>query len=100
MDYENFEYMCASHIHSSFNSIELYITLQQTLPSQQSRIIDQAEFDEYEVEDSDEAEVEVDVIDEEEEEEIETLVDHLLNNNTEDDDHQAPLPSSHVYCPP
>ncbi|XP_050908367.1 uncharacterized protein LOC127121990 [Lathyrus oleraceus] len=87
------EYMFVSHEHYGFNSIGLYITLQQTIPFQQSHIIDQAESDEFEAENSNEAEAEteVDVVDKEEEEN-EIQVDHMLNNNTEDGNHRAPLP--------
>lgn len=48
---------------------------------------------------ADEAEAEVDVVDDDEEE-SEIQVDYLLNTNTKDDDHQASLYPSHVYCSP
>lgn len=91
--------MFVSHKHSGFNYIELYTLLQQTLPSQQSQIVDQSEpanSDETKGVDADEAEVDV-ADDEEEESEIQD--DNLLNIHTEDDDNQAPLPPSHVYFP-
>lgn len=102
--------MFVSHEHSNFNYIELYTLLQQTLPSQQSQIIDQFEpvdsdeaedvdLDEAEGVDENEAEVDVDVVDDEKEE-SEIQVDNLLNTNTEYDDNQAPLSPSHVYSPP
>ena len=63
--------MFVSHEHSDFNSIELYITLQPSILSQQSQIINKVESDEFDSENSDEAdlevEAEVNVIDEEEE---------------------------------
>lgn len=100
--------MSISHEHFGFNYIELYTLLQQTLPSQQSQIIDQSEYasiDSDEVEDeaedinSNEVEAEVNILDEEEKE-SEIKVDYLLNTNAEDDDHQASLSLSHVYCSP
>ena len=94
--------MFVSHEHSGCNCIELYITPQPCIPSQQSQITSQDESDDVNSQYSDdvdpeaEAEAEVNVVDDEEEE-IETQVDHILNNNIEDDDHPTPLPLSHVY---
>jgi hypothetical protein len=63
--------MFVSHGNSGCNSIELYITLQPSILSQQSQIINKVESDEFDSENSDEAdlevEAEVNVIDEEEE---------------------------------
>lgn len=96
--------MFVSHKHSGFNYIELYTLLQQTLPFQQSQIIDQFEpayviLEEAEDVDLYEAEAEVDIVDDDEEE-SEMHIDYLLNTNTEDEDHQALMSPRHVYYPP
>ena len=95
--------MFVSHEHSGCNYIELYITLQPCIPSQQSQLTGQDESGEDDPQWSDElnpeAEAEVDVVDEEEEE-TEIQVDHMLNNDDEDDDQPPPIPPSHVYNPP
>ena len=95
--------MFVSHERSGCNCIELYITLQPSIPSQQSQITNQDESDEFDSQYSDdvdpEAEAEVNVVDEEEEE-IEIQVNYMLNNDIEDDDQPTPLPPSHVYNPP
>ena len=103
---EDVESMFLSHEHSGMDCIELYITLQPCIPSQQSQLTDQDAAGEDAADDAQwsdelnpEAEVEVDVVDEEEEE-TEIQVDHMLNNDDEDDDQPPPIPPSHVYNPP
>ncbi|KAI5394026.1 hypothetical protein KIW84_060931 [Lathyrus oleraceus] len=65
-------------------------------------IVEEDESGEFDPQGSDdvnpEEEAEVDVVDEEEETEIQ--VDHMLNNDIEDDDQPSPIPPSHVYNPP
>jgi hypothetical protein len=64
--------MFVSHEHSGCNNIELYITLQPCIPSQQTQITSQDESGEFDLQWSDdvnpEAEAEVNVVDEEEKE--------------------------------
>ena len=74
-DDEDVENMFLSHEHSGMDCIELYITLQPCIPSQQSQLTDQDAAGEDAADDAQwsddvnpEAEVEVDVFDEEEEE--------------------------------
>jgi hypothetical protein len=50
--------MFVSHEHYGCNSIELYINLQQSIPSQQSHITNEAESDEFDSEDSEEVDLE------------------------------------------
>lgn len=88
--------MFASHEQSGFNFIELYITVKEILPSQQSQITEDAIEEE---EDEDQSEAEINVVDEEEEE-SETQLDELLNNDAEEDDEPEPVPPSQVYNPP
>ena len=95
--------MFVSQEHSGCNCIELYITLQPCIPSQQSQLTSLDESGEDDLQWSDdvnpEAEAEVDVIDEEEED-TKIQVDQILNNDIEDDDQPPPIPPSHVYNPP
>ena len=62
--------MFVSHEHSGYNCIELYITLQPCIPSQQSQLTSQNESGEDDPQCSDElnpeAEAKVDVVDKEE----------------------------------
>lgn len=70
----------------------MYISLQQTRESQfadQSQVFDKSSGDDH---------TDVDVV-ESEEEEDETLVDHMVNDDSIDHEHEQ-LTSSHVYYPP
>src|SRR4051812_31107424 len=82
--------MFLTHQYFGYDYLELYIVVEQIVPSQniQSQVIDPVVDDEQQPED---------VIDEETE--IEDVVNELVNRDSEDDE-QVPVPNTHAYSPP
>src|SRR3954471_11913624 len=86
--------MFLTHQYFGYDYLELYIVVEQIVPSQniQSQVIDPVVDDEQQPKD---------VIDEETE--IEDVVDELVNHSSEDDE-QVPAPdtvlNTHAYSPP
>ncbi|XP_058726647.1 uncharacterized protein LOC131598012 [Vicia villosa] len=82
--------MFLNHEYHGYDYPELYIVLEQIVPSQnmQSQVIDPVVDDEQQPED---------VVDEETE--VEDVVDELVNRDSEDEE-QVRVPDAHAYSPP
>ena len=87
--------MFRTHEQSGFDEIELYVLLQQP---DQSQVVDPSQDFKEEDESNEDNHPEVDVIDQEEEDD-EAMIDCMVNDDAEDQEHE-PIPTSHAYDPP